>query len=159
MSKIERKYLAHYVDAGNGQLVRLGKDLKEYSPKITAEVEKSTNILGETEVNISGYKKSAVVKPYYAEKGDPLFQRLQAIIDGDLALDALKTRVIEAKMWEGTRENAPCSAVQESAYIEIDGYGGDTSGYQIAFTIHYTGDKQFGLFDPVTKSFTPEEED
>ena len=155
MAKIERKYMAHFMDAGDGTLVRLGKDLEEYSPEMSASVEKNKNILGETSVCISGYEKSAAVEPYYAEAGDPLFERLQQIIDGDLTLDELKTTVVEVKLWQ-ENEDGSFPAIQEAAYIEVTGYGGDTTGYQIPFTVHYTGEKVKGKFDPAAKTFTAE---
>ena len=131
--KIERKYMAHYLNAafgsGDASYTRLGSDLEEYSPELTANVEKKSNIVGETTVTINGYQKQGEVSPYYAEPGDPLFERLQAIIDGDLVLDDLKT-------------------------IEVGSYGGDTTGYQIPFNVHYTGVKTKGTFDPATKKFT-----
>ena len=105
--KIERKYMAHFLnatfggDAGTASYVRLGKDLEEYSPELSANVEKKQNILGQTSVTIDSYQKQGEVSPYYAEKGDPLFEKLQAIIDGDLVLDNLKTDIVEVKLWEG----------------------------------------------------------
>ena len=45
-------------------------------------------------------------------------------------------------------------AVKEECYIEIVSYGGDTTGYQIPFNVHYTGVKTAGTFDPATKTFT-----
>jgi len=36
----------------------------------------------------------------------------------------------------------------------VTSYGGDTQGYQIPFTVHYTGIKQTGTFDLTTKAFT-----
>ena len=45
-------------------------------------------------------------------------------------------------------------AVREECYIEIVSYGGDTTGYQIPFNVHYTGVKTKGTFDPATKKFT-----
>ena len=33
-------------------------------------------------------------------------------------------------------------------------FGGDTTGYQIPFTIHYTGEKVKGTFNVSTKTFT-----
>ena len=82
--KIERKYMAHYLNAafgsGDASYTRLGSDLEEYSPELTANVEKKSNIVGETTVTINGYQKQGEVSPYYAEPGDPLFERLQAII-------------------------------------------------------------------------------
>lgn len=152
MSKIERKFLAHYIEAQEGQFVRLGQELEEYSPELSATVEKTKNILGQTAVAITGYEKSAAVAPYYARVGDPLFERLQAIIDGDLVLDALKTNVVEVKLWDGEGTTFP--AVKEEAYIEVTSYGGDTTGYQIPFTVHYTGVKETGTFDVTAKSFT-----
>jgi len=150
--KIERKYMAHYIEAGDGVYVRLGADLEEYAPEMSASVEKSKNILGQTSVAITGYEKSATVEPYFARKGDPLFARLQAIIDGALVLDALKTHVVEVKLWEEDEGGFP--AVREEAYLEVTSYGGNTDGYQIPFVIHYTGAKEQGRFNIETKSFT-----
>ena len=103
--KIERKYMAHYLNAafgsGDASYTRLGSDLEEYSPELTANVEKKSNIVGETTVTINGYQKQGEVSPYYAEPGDPLFERLQAIIDGDLVLDDLKTDIVEVKLFHG----------------------------------------------------------
>lgn len=158
MSKIERKYLAHFINAaepGGTEAVyeRLGKDLSEYSPGLSAEVNATKNICGETSVAISGYEKTATVEPYYAEKESKLFARLQAIVDDGLVLDELKTDVVEVKLWEeGTGGGFP--AIKEEAYIEVTSYGGNTSGYQIPFTLHYTGVKAKGTFDPSTKKFT-----
>lgn len=158
MAKIERKYLAHYINAAEvgaeaAAYERLGKDLEEFSPELAAEVEAKKNILGETSIVISSYEKTGTVEPYYAEKGSPLFNRLQAIIDENLVLDALKTDVVEVKLWE-TEAGGAYPAIREEAYIEVTGYGGDTTGYQIPFTLHYTGVKTKGTFNPTTKAFT-----
>ena len=106
-------------------------------------------------VAITGYEKSAAVEPYYAAEGDPLFDRLQAIIDGDLVLDALRTNVVEVKLWQEGEGGFP--AVKEEVCIEVTSYGGDTTGYQIPFVVHYTGIKQKGIFDLNTKTFTAAE--
>nr|DAP85137.1 MAG TPA: hypothetical protein [Caudoviricetes sp.] len=158
--KIERKYLAHYLNAtfandeGTASYTRLGKDLEEYSPELSANVEKKNNILGETSVTIDSYQKQGEVSPYYAEKGDPLFEKLQTIIDGDLVLDDLKTDIVEVKLWDEASAGA-YPAVKEECYIEVSSYGGDTTGYQIPFNVHYTGVKTKGTFDVSKKTFTP----
>ena len=157
--KIERKHTAHYLnnvlagDTGTEAYVRLGKDLEEYSPELSANVEKKSNIMGETSVTIDSYQKQGEVAPYYAEKDDPLFTKLQAIIDGDLVLDDLKTDIVEVKLWDKDTAGA-YPAVREECYIEVVSYGGDTTGYQIPFNVHYTGVKTKGTFDPATKKFT-----
>ena len=157
MAKIERKYLAHYINtasgAGAASYERIGKDLEEFSPELSAQVDTKKNILGESAVVISGYEKTGAVEPYYAEDGSALFERLQDILDNGSVLDDLKTDVVEVKLWK-TAENGGYPAVKEEAYIEINSYGGDTTGYQIPFTIHYTGNKVKGTFDVSTKTFT-----
>ena len=156
MAKIERKYLAHFINtAAEGEAVyeQLGKDLEEYSAQMSAQVETKKNILGQSSVLISGYEKTASVEPYYAEKDSGLFNRLQAIIDENQVLDDLKTDVVEVKLWQAETEGV-YPAVKEEVYVEVTGYGGDTTGYQIPFTIHYTGNKVKGTFDVSTRVFT-----
>lgn len=158
--KIERKYMAHYLnsvfanDSGTASYVRLGADLEEYSPEMSASVEKKQNILGQMSVTIDHYEKEGEVSPYYAEKGDVLFTKLQAIIDGDMVLDDLKTDIVEVKLWDGDEDGTSFPAVKEECYIEISSYGGDTTGYQIPFNVHYTGVKTSGTFNTSTKTFT-----
>ena len=155
--KIERKYMAHYLNAafgkGEDNYTRLGADLEEYSPELSANVETKSNILGQTSVVIDSYQKQGEVSPYYADSGDALFEKLQAIIDGGLVLDDLKTDIVEVKLWDKDSAGA-YPAVKEECYIEIVSYGGDTTGYQIPFNVHYTGVKTKGTFDPATKKFT-----
>ena len=156
MAKIERKYMAHYINAakdGEAAYERLGQDLEEFSPEMSAQVETKKNILGESSILISGYEKTAAVEPFYAQKGSVLFERLQAIIDGDLTLDDLKADVVDVKLWDEQSAGA-YPAVKETVYIEVTSYGGDTTGYQIPFTIHYTGEKVQGTFNVSTKTFT-----
>lgn len=158
MSKIERKYLAHFINAAalgedKAQYERLGKDLEEFSPELSAQVETRKNILGQTSVVISGYEKTGAVEPYYAEEGSALFARLQDIIDEGRVLEDVKTDVVEVKLWENA-ENGTYSAIREEVYIEVTSYGGDTTGYQIPFKVHFTGNKQKGTFNVETREFT-----
>lgn len=162
MPKIERKYLAHYLDAAKPSAtphdpvyVRLGKDLEEYSPELSAEVEKTQNICGEMSVTLSSYEKSGSVEPYYAEKGDPLFARLQEIVDEMLVLDDCNSTLVDVHLWEEPVDGV-FPAVCWDVVIEVSSHGGDTTGLQIPFTLHYTGAKTKGMFDPKTKTFTPE---
>ena len=151
--------MAHYLntvfagDTGTAAYVRLGKALEEYSPELSANVEKKSNIMGETSVTIDSYQKQGEVAPYYAEKADTLFTKLQAIIDGDLVLDDLKTDIVEVKPW-GEASAIAYPAIKEECYIEIVSYGGDTTGYQIPFNVHYTGVKTKGTFNISTNTFT-----
>lgn len=156
--KIKRKFMANYIDAAlpsasTAAFVRLGKDLEEYNVELNANVETKSNILGETSVTIDSYQPQASVEPYYAEVGDPLFERLQAIIDERQTLDDLKTAVVEVHLWESPTDDKYV-AYKEDAIIEAVSYGGDTTGYQIPFNVHITGNRVKGTFDLKTKTFT-----
>lgn len=159
MGKIERKYLAHFINAAAleeaAEYERLGKDLESFSPELSAQVETKRNILGQTSVVVSGYEKTAQVEPYYAESGSKLFDRLQDILDENRVLEEVKTDVVEVKLWQ-ENEDGSFPAIKEEAYIAVNSYGGDTTGYQIAFTLHFTGNKEKGSFNPQTKTFTAE---
>ena len=147
--KIKRKFMANYIDAAlpsesKESYVRLGKDLEEYIVEMNANVETKNNIWGETSVTLDSYQPQASVEPYYAEIGEPLFERLQGIVDEQQTLDDLKTSVVEVHLWEPV----------DSAVIEVSSYGGDTTGYQIPFNVHHTGNRVKGKFVLATKTFT-----
>ena len=71
--KIDRKYMAHYIDAGSlcGGLTpkyeRLGKDLEEYNIELNPDTETSKNILGESTFKHNGYEVSSDADPFYAD--------------------------------------------------------------------------------------------
>ena len=158
MAKIERKYLAHFINAAPlgeeaASYEQLGKDLEEYSAELSAQVETRRNILGQSSVVISGYEKVGAVEPYYAESGTALFARLQDIVDESRVLEEVKTDVVEVKLWE-PMEDGSYPAIREEVYIEVTSYGGDTTGYQIPFKLHFTGNKVKGSFNVASRTFT-----
>lgn len=155
--KIERKYMAHMIDASFGadeaSWVRLGKDLEEFSIELNPDTETSKNILGESTFKHNGYEVSADADPYYAEVGDPLFEKLQEIIDERITGDGCKTSALEVHMWDG--DDTAFVAWKQECYVVPNSYGGDTSGYQIPFTVYYTGERVKGEYNATTKTFTP----
>ena len=156
--KIERKYMAHLLDASFGgttpEWTRLGQDLEEFNVELNPDTETSKNILGETTFKHSGYEVSADADPYYAEIGDPLFEKLQEIVDTRATGDACKTKALEVHMWEGAE--TAYEAYQQECYVVPTSYGGDTSGYQIPFSVYYTGERTKGTYNATTKTFTEE---
>lgn len=158
--KIKRMFMAHYIDAsapGNdANYVRLGEDLEEYNVELNANINTKNNILGATTVVLDSYQPQASAEPYYAVVGDPLFERLQNIIDERQTLDDLKTTVVEVHLWEEGGTSGTYVAYQEEAIIEVSSYGGDTTGYQIPFNVHHTGTRKKGNFTLSTKTFAEE---
>ena len=97
--KLERKFLAHYIDTsfgdGTANYIRLGKELEEYNEELNPDVEVTKNILGEQNVNHNGYEVQSEVEPYYAREGDPLFTQLCKIANERLTGDDCKTTKLD----------------------------------------------------------------
>ncbi len=158
--EIKRKFMAHFINAAallatTPIYERLGKDLEEFSIELNPNVETKQNILGESTTKVDGYQPSSSVEPYYADEGTNLFNRLQDIIDNRRTLDELKTDAVEVHLWEPVVEGTSYIAYREDIIFEVSSYGGDTTGYQIPFTIHYIGNRVKGVFNVLTKTFTP----
>lgn len=161
--KIDRKYMAHYIDAGSlcggptSKYERLGKDLEEYNVELNPDTETSKNILGESTFKHNGYEVSSDADPFYADTTSDLFTALQKIVDGRLKDDNLKTKAVEVHLWtEAT--SGEYEAYQQDCYVVPTSYGGDTSGYQIPFTVNYTGERVKGKFNISSGTFTADSE-
>lgn len=156
MSKIERKYLAHYIDenfdTGTASYARLGKDLEEYNIEMNPDSETKKNILGETSTVVKGYEPSGNVETYYAYEGDALFTKLAAIVNNRSTGSELETTVVDVLV---TASGTVTWAYREDVIVIPQSIGGDTGGVQIPFEVHYNGNRTAGTFNLETKAFTP----
>ena len=153
---MERKYLAHYIDASFGgstpNYVRLGEDLEEYNEELNPDVEQKKNILGDSRIIHNGYEVSSDVEPFYAYEGDPLWEKLSEIaMERKTGSDCVTTKIDVLTTASGT----VVWAYRENVYIIPNSIGGDTSGVQIPFTVYNAGERVKGTFVPATKKFTP----
>jgi len=159
--KIERKYMGHFLDASFGgstsDWTRLGTDLEEYNVELNPDTETTKNILGETSFKHNGYEASSEADPYYAVVGDALFEHLQEIVDTRATGDTCKTSSLEVHLWDGDADEG-FVAWKQSCYVVPTSYGGDTSGYQIPFSVNYVGERVKGKYVPSTKTFTADTE-
>lgn len=160
--KIERKYMAHYVDTANlgtttatsASWYWLGDDFEEYNIELNPDTEQRKNIKGETAFDFNGYEPSSSGDPFYAREGDALFAKLQDIIDNRYQGDQCLTDTLEVHMWEEGSTSGTYVTYKQPAYIVPTSYGGDTSGYQIPFDVTYVGKRVKGTFNPTSGSFT-----
>ena len=82
--------------------------------------------------------------------GDALFEKLQAIVDGQKTDDSLKTYAYEVHLWQTGSAEGTFEAYRQEVYVVPMSYGGDTTGYQIPFELHYVGEKVKGDFTPAS---------
>lgn len=152
---IERKYLAHYLDASFGgeetEYVRLGADLEEYNEELNPDVEITKNIIGEQRVSHNGYEVQSEVDPYYADYDDPLFEKLSEIINERKTGDGCVTTKVDVLLQD---DGTVLWAYREKVYVVPNSIGGDTSGVQIPFTLYNAGERVKGEWDVTRKTFT-----
>ena len=155
MGRMERKYLAHYLDGNFGEgtpsYVRLGKDLETYSEELNPQVEVRRNILGEQNVIHNGYQVQSTADPFYADQDDELFEPIARIANERLTGDACKTTRVEVLVDE---EGNQIWAYREDCWVVPNSVGGDTSGVQIPFGVYNAGGRVPGVWDVTDKSFT-----
>ena len=155
-AKVERKYLAHYIDASFGgattNYVRLGRDLEEYNIELNPDIETTANILGENSVRHNGYEVSGDVDPFYAYYGDPLFTQLAKIVNERSTGSDCQTTVVDVLLGD---DGTVVWAYREDVVVTPNSIGGDTSGVQIPFTINYSGNRKEGTWSTTDNTFTP----
>lgn len=147
MSKIARKYLAHYLDAnfgtGTPNYTRLGKDLDELNEDLNPEIETGRNILGESTVQHNGYEVQSEVDPFYADPDDPFYEPIAEIANERKTGAACETTKVDVLYNE---DGSVVWAYKEDVVVVPNSIGGDTSGIQIPFTIYNRGNRVKGTF-------------
>ena len=155
MARMERKFLAHYLDANFGEstpnYVRLGKDLEAYAEELNPQVEVRRNILGEQNVIHNGYQVQSTAEPYYADPGDDLFEPIANIANERLTGEACMTTRVDALF---DAEGNQIWAFRENCWVVPNSVGGDTSGVQIPFNVYNAGSRVPGVFSVNNKTFT-----
>lgn len=160
---IERKYLAHYIDAAfstsTPTYVRIGKNLEEYTEELNPDVEVTKNILGEQSVQHSGYEVQSDVDPfYYEDYDDTLSNKIMDLANTRATGDKCKTTMVDVLLRPGLTEDAAPTVVwayREDVYLIPNSVGGDTSGVQTPFSVYKAGNRVKGTWDVSKKTFTP----
>ncbi len=153
--RMERKYLAHYLDANFGEgstnYVRLGKDLETYQEELNPQVEIRRNILGEQNVIHNGYQVQSSAEPFYADEDDPLFEPIAEIANERKTGDGCMTTRVEVLI---DAEGNQVWAYKEDCWVVPNSVGGDTSGVQLPFSVYNAGNRVPGVWATGDKTFT-----
>jgi hypothetical protein len=153
---IERKYMAHFIDANFGVTsvsnYRLGKDVEEYNIELNGDVTKKKNILGEPSVVHNGYEPSVSLDTFYPDYDDVLSEKLFAIANERLTGNGVRTTVVDVLL---DATGAVEWAYREEVVIDVKSVGG-AEALNTPFDIHYAGNRVKGTFVMSTKVFTPD---
>lgn len=149
---VERKYLAHFVDAnmvheysGNypsgTNYVRIGKHLEAYSEELNPQIEQHRNILGDYVVLHGGYEPHGSVDTFYADENDDLYNAVQELAIERRSGEDCRTTCVDAMISIGTEADVVW-AYMEDCYIIPQSFGGDTTGVQLPFQIIKAGHRK-----------------
>lgn len=140
MAKITREKLKHFIDAsfgGEAEYILLGSDLEEYTINLNPSVNKKTNILLESTASVDSYEVSGSVGTFYADYDDPLYTKLWELANKRATGDAVKTTVVDVMI--DVANLTVIEAYIDTVVVAIQSMGGDTTGVQIPFEVHYLG--------------------
>lgn len=142
--KLKRKAHRYYTRAKSTDAWFLvGRGLEELSVEMNGSFEQKTDVTGETTTSDKGYAPQASVSPYYADPNDGAWYEFLK----DLALNRKSGDDAKAELMEVLIEDTEAAshdAWKENCRIEIVSYGGDTSGFQIAYNIWSDGERAEG---------------
>ncbi len=136
----------------------IGKDIEELSRELNNEVESKTNILGETEVEITKGNQVTTCDPIKLRSDSKASKILYNIYKNDLELSDVEKEFLEVNTsMPVTGNDGEYEAFTQIGAIDLKSWGGDTTGINSPFDINWTGAKTYGTFNPTTKTFTPAE--
>lgn len=156
--KIKReKHLIAYVyqDGEKENIELIGKDNDELSRELNNDVESKRNVLGETTTEVTQGNHVTTVDPFIGRYESKLFQKLDDIYNNDLELDEVVETFIDISEYDEVSEGK-FRAFKQNAAIDLKSWGGQKS-LGAPFDLNWVGAKTHGMFDPVTKIFTPTE--
>ncbi len=145
-TKLKRSYYALYINTNfdvdattpaTPVWQRIGDDIEEASMELNHDVETTKNILDETKSVDNGYEPTFSVDTFYAADGDNLYAKLKGIISERKTGSDLNTEILE--VWIDDLTDTSHTALKSKVMVSVESYGGDTSGFNIPFTITQNG--------------------
>lgn len=142
MPKMERNRHILFASFNATDWEAIGVDMDDLSKELNPDTETGKNVLCETTFKHNGYEPSVDASPYYADANSVLYDKLCAAALHEKYGDAdIKGYFVEAVFKNDAVNGVLTSteAVKREAYLVPQSIGGDTSGFQIPFTITPVG--------------------
>ena len=140
--KLKREAHRLYVKAASNPWYLVGKGVEDMSVEMGGSFEVKKDVTGDVNVEDSGYQPQVSVEPYYANPEDDIYEFLKDLALNRKSGDDAKAKYLEVLIEDTTA--ASHDAWQEDCRIEIVSYGGDTTGFQIAYNVYPDGNREQG---------------
>lgn len=156
--KAQRKTLMFFFKVPGGSTPAyeiIGKGIEEAGISQSANVETTTDILGNTEVTLDKYEKTTDFDPIYISGESKYAQWLDEAEEKEKVLDDARATFLVVKAYK-TVEESKYVAWEQDAVVELTEFGGGTAGVNLPCTLHWCGPRNYGTFDPSTQTFAKE---
>lgn len=142
MAKLKREAHGLFLKVATNPYFLIGTAIDDMSVEMNGSFEQKKDVTGETTTEDNGYTPQVSVEPYYANPDDAIYPFLKDLALNRKSGDDAKAKYLEVIVEDTTA--ASHDAWEEDCRIEITSYGGDTSGFQIAYVIHPDGNRVQG---------------
>lgn len=160
MAKAKRNSYKVFMNVGTSESPEweiFGKDIEELSRELNNEVNSFTNILGETETDVTKGVQVTSVDPIKFRDDSKISKILYEIYKYDKELSDVEFEFLEVNTTDNTAEaENEYGAFMQVGAIDLKSWGGDTTGLNSPIDINWKGEKTHGTFNPTTKQFTKE---
>lgn len=153
--KAPRKLLKHYVEI-DGEWELLGKGIEDSAIDLNPETEESTDILGNNDTSVKGWKPSQTFDPFTVRGGSKLAFKLHEIWMNNTPELLSQFKMLTVYSYVGDTSAGYDADVQENCTISPTKIGG--SAYvDMPIDVHYSNEKTRGTvtFADKVPTFTP----
>lgn len=140
--------------------VPFGEDNDEITREINDEIDSKKNVLGKVSIDHSSGAQTTEIDPIALRGNDVLSAILYLMYKYDLKGDKATLQCMEVTLADkqeitsGQTTTTVYGAFTESAVVQLNSWGGDTSKLNAPIVLNWKGDKTHGTFNPTTKTFT-----
>lgn len=144
--KAKRKLLKHFVNVGTSEAPvweLLGKGVENSAIELNPETEDTTDILGTTEVSVTGWKPSQSFDPFTVRGGSKLAFKLHGIWMDNTPELLSQFEMLTVYSYVGDTTDGYDADIQKNCTINIKSIGGDAY-VDMPIEVNYSNDKKRG---------------
>lgn len=130
-----------------------GEDNDEITRETNNEIESSKNVLGKSKITHTAGAHTTEIDPIAIRGNDALSTILYNMFKYDLVGDKAKLQCMEVTLAD-VQSEGNYGAFTESAIVNLNSWGGDTSKLNAPISLNWKGDRTHGIYNLEENKFT-----
>lgn len=131
----------------------IGKGVEDMPISQSANTQESDDVLGNHHFAVTSYAKSMTVDPLKVSGKSKYSQKIDELEETQATLDELELTYLCVKRYK-TDASGNMRAWVQKGVVEITDFAPGLEGVSGTHTIHYIGERTFGVVNPQTMAFT-----